>query len=163
MWFLLQLLSEGADPNIPYGMWKKTCLHLAAERQNRLLLELLISKRADPMAVSINGQTVAHIILTNTKLTADEELSRKLGNDDKQDPTFEMIKCLVGKAPKLAIKKDYTMMAPVDIATATAERPDATLQQQEIAHFLQTRCGKPKFPGKQGGKNLSNVKALLTR
>jgi len=161
-----QLLSEGADTNVPLGIWNKTCLHLAAERQNRLLLQLLMRNQASPTAVMKNGQTVLHIIINHGVESAKEAaIAKQTGQKVEYATTvFEMCRDIVEKAPKLITKKDFTQLAPVDIATQLSEHPDSTLQQQEIAHYLQKHCGRlQEFPGQSNGKDVSNVKALLGR
>jgi hypothetical protein len=77
---------------------------------------------------------------------------------------FEMVRDIASKAPKLVTKKDFTEMAPVDLATEIADCPDATVQHIEIANYLQKQCGRLRdFPSKRNGKDLSKVKGLLAR
>ena len=122
--------------------------------------------QASPTAVMKNGQTVLHIIINHgVQAAKDAAIAKQTGQRIEYATTiFEMCRDIVEKAPQLVTKKDYTQLAPVDIATELAELPDATLQQQEIAHFLQKQCGRLKeFPGQSNGKDLSGVKALLGR
>ncbi|ETV80511.1 hypothetical protein H257_06777 [Aphanomyces astaci] len=107
---LLETPSGAESVNVPHGVWSNTAVHVAVQRGNRRILNILVVFKGDVNAININGTTPLHIAVE----TRNHDLVQYLLECDAKPN-----------------KRNFTRKSPLELARVMMDKDMAKMLQEK--------------------------------